>query len=80
MFRPADSKSLRLRSAAFEMRLIHVLWGSPFKRPLTVSTKTVSSLFRRRAKTIVCVRHVGFFPNDINANDRLCKLLQNNFT
>ena len=31
IFWPADSKSLRLRSAAFEMQLSHGVWGLPFK-------------------------------------------------
>ena len=34
IFWPVDSKSLRLRCAAFEMQLSDGVWGSPFKRPL----------------------------------------------
>ena len=46
-FRPADSKSLRLKSAAFEMQLLsHGVWGSPLKRGPTVCAKIVSSLLR----------------------------------
>ena len=45
-FRPTDSKSLRLRSAAFEMQLSHGVWGSPFKRHSTVCAKAVTSLLR----------------------------------
>ena len=37
IFRAADSKSLRLASAAFEMQLSHGVWGSPFKRSPTIS-------------------------------------------
>ena len=78
IFRPADSKSLRLRSAAFEMQLSHGVRGSPFKHPPIVSTKTVSSLLRGRTKMIAYI--AGFLPNNVNANDRLCNLLQSNFT
>ena len=46
MVRPPDSKILRLKSAAFEIPLSHGVWGSPFKRPITVCAKTVSSLLR----------------------------------
>ena len=52
-FRPADSKSLRLRSAAFEMQLHHGVWGSPLKRTPTTGAKTVSSLLRKSTQTIV---------------------------
>ena len=34
IFRPANSKSLRLRSAIFEIQLRHGVWGPPFKQPL----------------------------------------------
>ena len=44
IFWSADSKSLRLKSAAFEMQLRHGVWGSSFKLRPTVCTKTVSSL------------------------------------
>ena len=40
-FWPADSKSLRQRSAAFEMQLSHGAWGSSFKRHPTVCAKNV---------------------------------------
>ena len=50
MFQSADSKSLRLRSAVFEMQLNHGVWCSPLKRPPTVCTKTVSSLLRAKRK------------------------------
>ena len=46
IFRPADSKSLRLKIPAFEMQFSHGVWGSPFKRPPTVCNKTVPSLLR----------------------------------
>ena len=47
IFWAADSKSLRLRSAAFKMQLLnHGVWGSPLKRGPTVCAKTVSSLLR----------------------------------
>ena len=46
IFQLPDSKSLRLRSAAFEMQLIHGAWGSLLKRPPTVCAKTVSSFLR----------------------------------
>ena len=46
IFRPADSKSLKLRSMAFEIQLSHGVWGSPFKHDPTVCAKTVSSLLR----------------------------------
>ena len=39
IFLPTDSTSLRLRSAAFEMQLSHVIWGSTFKRPLLSALK-----------------------------------------
>ena len=39
-FRPADSKSLRLRSVAFEMQLSHGVWCFPFKRTPNVCAKT----------------------------------------
>ena len=55
IFRHPDSKSLRLRSAAFEMLLSHGVWVSPFKRSPTVCTKTVSSLLRESTKTIAYV-------------------------
>ena len=45
-FGPADDKSLRMRSAAFEMQLSHGVWGSPFQRPPTVCAKNVPSLLR----------------------------------
>ena len=70
IFQPADIKNLRLRSAAFQTQLSHGVWSSPFKRPATVSTKTVSSLLRGRTKTVVFCQ-VEFFPNNVNANDRL---------
>ena len=35
-FGPANNKSLRLRSAAFEMQLSHGVWGLPFQRAPTV--------------------------------------------
>ena len=44
IFWPANSKGLRLRSAAFEMQLSHGVWGSLFESPPTVCRKTVSSL------------------------------------
>ena len=44
ILQPADSKSLWLRSAAFEMQLSLGVWGSPFKCPPTVCGKTISSL------------------------------------
>ena len=78
IFRPTDSKSLRLRSAAFGMQASHGVWGSPSKCPTTVSMKPVSSLLRGRTKTIVHVTQ-DFFPVDVNAKDRLCKLWQNDF-
>ena len=43
---PADSKSLRLRRAALEMKLSHGVRDSPFKRPTTVSAKIYSSFLR----------------------------------
>ena len=46
IFQPADSKSLRLTSTAFEMQLSHGVWGSRFKRLTTVCAKTVSSLLK----------------------------------
>ena len=46
IFWPAESKSLGLRSAAFEMQLCHGVWGSPFECPPTVCAKTVSSLLK----------------------------------
>ena len=46
LFWPADSKSLRLKSAAFEMQLSHDVWGSPFKHSSIVCAKAVSSLLR----------------------------------
>ena len=49
IFRLADSKSFRMRSAAFEMQLSHDVRGSPFKRPPAASAKTVSSLLRESA-------------------------------
>ena len=36
IFRPADSKSLNLRIATFEMQLSHGVWDSPFKRSPTL--------------------------------------------
>ena len=56
IFWPADSKSLRLRSAAFETQLCHGVWSSPIKCPPTASTKTVSSLLSRKTITIASVR------------------------
>ena len=55
IFQPAESKSLRLRSAAFETQLSGSVWGSPFKYPPPppprhslpdACAKTVSSLLR----------------------------------
>ena len=46
MFWPADSETLRLRSATFEMQLSHGVWVSPFKFPPNVCAKTVSSFLR----------------------------------
>ena len=40
--RPSDRKSLKLRTAAFEMQFI--VLGSPFKRPPIICAKTVYSL------------------------------------
>ena len=54
-FQPADSKSLRLRSAPFEMQLSHGLWGSPFKHSPSVCTKTVSSLLSESRQMIVYI-------------------------
>ena len=39
IFWPAESKSLRLRSAASEMHLCHGVWGSPFKGSLLPALK-----------------------------------------
>ena len=39
IFQLPDSKSLGLRSAAFEMQLIHGAWGSLLKRPLLSKLK-----------------------------------------
>ena len=47
IFWPADSKkSLKLRSAAFEMQLSYGVWDSPFKHDPAVGPKAVSSLLR----------------------------------
>ena len=35
-FGPANNKSLRLRSAGFEMQPSRGVWGPPFQRPPTV--------------------------------------------
>ena len=43
---PADSKSLRLRRAALEMKLSHGVRDSPFKRPTTVSANIYYSFLR----------------------------------
>ena len=43
-FGPASNKSLRLRSAAFEMQLSHGVWGQLFQRAPTVCARTVPSL------------------------------------
>ena len=45
IFWPAGNKSLRLRSAVFEVELRHGVWGSSFKRFSTACAKTNSSLF-----------------------------------
>ena len=39
IFQLPDSKSLRLRSAAFEMQLFHGAWGSLLKHPLLSKLK-----------------------------------------
>ena len=44
ILQPADSKSLWLRSAAFEMQLSLGIWGSPCKCPPTLCGKAISSL------------------------------------
>ena len=59
--------------------ILRGVWGSPLKRPSTACAKAVSSLSRESKYANNHLRHVGFFPNDANANDRLCKLLQGNF-
>ena len=46
IFRPPDSKSLRLRCAASEMPLSHGAWGLPLKRSPTVCAKTAFTLLR----------------------------------
>ena len=45
IFWPAGNKSLRLRSAVFEVELRHGVWGSSFKCFSTACAKTNSSLF-----------------------------------
>ena len=65
IFWPAESKHLRLTIATSELQLGHGVWGLQFKGPPSVSTKTVSLLLRD--------------PNDINANNCLCKRLLDNF-
>ena len=48
IFQPPEKNSFRVGSAAFEIQLNHGVWGLPFKCPLTVCNKTVSSLLRER--------------------------------
>ena len=43
-FGPVSNKSLRLRSAAFEMQFSHGVWGLPFQCAPIVWAKTVPSL------------------------------------
>ena len=49
IFRPADSKSFRMKSGKCQMQLNHGVWDSPFKRTPTVCVKRVSSLLRESA-------------------------------
>ena len=69
IFWPANSKSLRLRSAAFEMQLTQGVWNSSFKRPPTGRRHVNRPLSQ-----------VGFFPKEVNPNNHLCKLLHDNIT
>ena len=62
IFWPPDSKSLRLRRAAFEMSLCHV-WGSPFKRVPTICAKTVSSLLRESTHMVQVSRSFRESPD-----------------
>ena len=52
IFRPEDSKSLRLRYAAFEVQLCHGVWGSPFKVPKLSPPKKFLAYSEEGQKTI----------------------------
>ena len=60
IFDPGNSKSLRLRRAAFEKHLSHVIWGSPFKRYLAFCGKIVCCLLKEKMQMLVYVMK-GFF-------------------
>ena len=68
------SSSLRKSQNRLENHLELFFTRITLKRPTTICAKTV---FRKYVNNRL--RQVGFFPNDVNANDRLCKLFQDNF-
>ena len=76
IFWPADSKSLILRIAAFEMLLIHGVWCSAFKHHPTSRAKTVSSFLREVQKQYFTSCRI---TKRGKANNYLCQLLYREF-
>ena len=55
IFQPVNSKSSRLSRAAFENRLSHVVWSSPFKCHPAFCGKIVSSSLKDSMQMIIYV-------------------------